>query len=260
MTWFKLDDGFHSHPKVLQAGNEAIGLYVRCGSYCAQHLTDGFVPAPVVLLYGSVELAEALVEARLWKPVKGGWQMHDYLTYNPSREKVTAERDAAAERQRRARERRAAEQHKRDGHAVTSTVTDTDSCHAVTHGEVTEDVTHTVTDPSQCPDPTRPDPKKRTTPTAPRERGTRIPEDFTPTPEMVAWARQECPDVDGRWATAKFIDHWASKPGKDGLKIDWAKTWRNWMRTEQERAHARRPRLQAVPTDPAITGRRRVQM
>lgn len=104
MPWFRLDDSFHSHPKVIAAGNEAVGLYVRCGTYVAQHLTDGFVGKPVVLLYGSDSLAARLVDAGLWHRARGGWNIHDYLDYNPSREAVEKERKAAAERQRRSRE------------------------------------------------------------------------------------------------------------------------------------------------------------
>ena len=104
MPWFRLDDSFHSHPKVIAAGNEAVGLYVRCGTYVAQHLTDGFVGKPVVLLYGSDSLAARLVDAGLWHRARGGWNIHDYLDYNPSREAVEKERKAAAERQRRRRD------------------------------------------------------------------------------------------------------------------------------------------------------------
>lgn len=103
MPWFRLDDSFHSHPKVIAAGNEAIGLYVRCGTHAAQHLTDGFVARETVALYGGGDLASKLVSARLWHRARGGWTIHDYLKYNPSREQVERERKAAAERQRRYR-------------------------------------------------------------------------------------------------------------------------------------------------------------
>lgn len=106
MPWFKLDDSFDSHPKVIAAGNEAAGLYVRCGTYCARHLTDGFVPEHVALLYGSRELADTLVRTKLWRRVRGGWRMPDYLAYNPSAQTVDKERAAKAERQRRWREGR----------------------------------------------------------------------------------------------------------------------------------------------------------
>src|SRR6476619_7621329 len=29
-----------------------------------------------------------LVEAGIWEPVKGGWQIHDYLEYQPSKEEI----------------------------------------------------------------------------------------------------------------------------------------------------------------------------
>ena len=109
MPWFRMDDSFHSHPKVIAAGNEAVGLYVRCGTYAAEHLTDGFVDREVVLLYGSTALAATLVRTRLWHRARGGWTIHDYLDYNPSREAVENERKQKAERQRRwleARKRR----------------------------------------------------------------------------------------------------------------------------------------------------------
>lgn len=158
MTWFKIDDGFHSHPKVLEAGNEAVGLYVRCGAYCAQHLTDGFVPTTVVLLYGSADLAGVLVRVHLWIPVTGGWRMNDYLTYNRSREHVQKDRADAAERQRRAREARALADQQKQGndeysHASSHTVT-IDDCHAVTD-PVTNGVSH---GPVTGPGVTRPRP------------------------------------------------------------------------------------------------------
>lgn len=104
MPWFRLDDSFHSHPKVVAAGNEAVGLFVRCGTYCAQHLTDGFIPEQVMLLYGSSELADALIRAKLVRRVRGGWRIPDYLDYNPSGQQVQQERKAKTERQRRWRE------------------------------------------------------------------------------------------------------------------------------------------------------------
>lgn len=121
MPWFRLDDSFHSHPKVIAAGNEAVGLYVRCGTYAAQHLTDGFVSKSIVTLYGAESLAARLVETGLWHRTRGGWNIHDYLDYNPSRETVEKERKAAAERQRRSRE---AKSSRRDT-AVTNAVSHT---------------------------------------------------------------------------------------------------------------------------------------
>jgi hypothetical protein len=66
-------------------------------------------------------------------------------------------------------------------------------------------------------------------------RGTRIPDPFVVTPEMVAWARESVPTVDGARETAKFVDHFTAKVGRDAVKLDWLATWRNWMRTAEER-------------------------
>jgi hypothetical protein len=79
------------------------------------------------------------------------------------------------------------------------------------------------------------------------KRGTRIPDDFAVTQAMVVWARRECPDVDGRYATAQFIDYWAAKAGKDAVKLDWPRTWQTWMRREQRDAVKRGPHLRSVP-------------
>ena len=35
MPWFIVDDSAHSHPKLIKAGNSAVGLWMRCGSYAA---------------------------------------------------------------------------------------------------------------------------------------------------------------------------------------------------------------------------------
>lgn len=72
-------------------------------------------------------------------------------------------------------------------------------------------------------------------------RGSRIPDDFVVTPEMVVWARENVPHVDGRIETAKFIDYWRSSSGARARKTDWVATWRNWMRTADERRGSNRP-------------------
>ena len=107
MPWAKIDDGFTDHPKVIEAGPLASWLYV-CGlTYCARLLTDGFVPTGQVRkladVDGAMELADKLVSVGLWTRVEGGFQIHDYLEYNPSAEKVKAERKAAQERMQRVR-------------------------------------------------------------------------------------------------------------------------------------------------------------
>lgn len=95
MTWFKVDDSFHSHPKVLAAEPAALGLWVVAGSWCGANLTDGLVPEHVLprLLPDAVSLARQLVACGLWRRAKGGYRFHDWAAYQPTREEATAVRD-----------------------------------------------------------------------------------------------------------------------------------------------------------------------
>ena len=66
-------------------------------------------------------------------------------------------------------------------------------------------------------------------------RGTRLPDDWKLPVEWGEWAMEEVPGLtraDVKKEAAKFRDHWHSKPGKDGVKLDWEATWRNWMRSD----------------------------
>lgn len=67
----------------------------------------------------------------------------------------------------------------------------------------------------------------------PATRGTRIPDDFTPTPGMIEWARAKTPDVPAS-EHDRFVDYWRSAPGAKAVKLDWEATWRNWMRRTQD--------------------------
>lgn len=107
MPWFKVDDGWWSHPKTLLLSDSAQALWVRAGSYSMKHLTDGGVPvAALPMLRARPKAAQELVSAGLWTRVGDGYQFHDWAIYQPSRGQVEADRAAAAERQRKARESR----------------------------------------------------------------------------------------------------------------------------------------------------------
>jgi hypothetical protein len=103
VSWFRCDDALGNHPKVMRLDDKllpAMGLWVMCGVYAAKHLTDGFVPRKVVRMYGGEKFAKDLERAGLFRPAEGGWVLHDYLDWNPSKEqvlKVRADRQAAGQ-------------------------------------------------------------------------------------------------------------------------------------------------------------------
>lgn len=112
MSWFKVDDSFHSHPKVLATEPAALGLWVVAAAWCSANLTDGFVPDYALsrLLTDAPTLAEKLAATGLWKRAKGGYRFHDWLDYNPTAKSVKAERESARERMQKLRAERKANQ------------------------------------------------------------------------------------------------------------------------------------------------------
>jgi len=64
----------------------------------------------------------------------------------------------------------------------------------------------------------------------PVRRGTRLSDDWQPSAEEIAWAREHEPEVDWRREADKFRDYWLGKPGHGAVKLDWSATWRNWLR------------------------------
>ncbi|MGW5316740.1 hypothetical protein [Nocardia thailandica] len=119
MTWFRVDDSFYDHPKVLEAGMPAIGLWTLAGAYCARHLTDGVITdRQIRSIGGTRKQAAKLVEVGLWTcddaPANARrYFFNDWREYQPSRADVTARRQGDAERKRAARAAKAAEQDKR---------------------------------------------------------------------------------------------------------------------------------------------------
>ena len=143
MGWIRIDDGLPEHPKFDQAGPLAGWLWLCGMGYCNRNLTDGRISKERVPLLSTVPKPEKealrLVEAGLWVDEGDAYRVNDYLTYQPSREKVLAERAAAAERKARSRGKS-----QRDS-GVTGGVTD-GVTHAGSHGG-----SHTT--------PTQPNPK-----------------------------------------------------------------------------------------------------
>ena len=107
MSWFRLDDGFHSHPKVRKAGNAAVGLWVRCATYSAEYGRDGHIPLDLARDFGKPTEIRSLIESRLWVPNGDGYLIRDYLEYNPTADQERARKAADAEKHRRWREAKA---------------------------------------------------------------------------------------------------------------------------------------------------------
>jgi hypothetical protein len=113
MTWARFDDGFPGHRKVRRLTDGAYRLHTTAICHCAHDLTDGRVTPEDVEDMPSIRQAEKriteLIFRDLWSVIPGGWMIHDYLDYNPSREQVMAERESARERKETWKAKRKAE-------------------------------------------------------------------------------------------------------------------------------------------------------
>lgn len=131
MSWVRIDDHLSEHPKFQMAGPLAGWLYICALQYASRNMTDGLVPfravptlvnfegvAVTVATIGTMAgvgddvdpyvLAGTLVDVGLWEQTERGFQIHDYLEFNPSKAEVLAQRQQNAARQASWQERRRA--------------------------------------------------------------------------------------------------------------------------------------------------------
>jgi hypothetical protein len=106
MSWFRVDDGFHTAPEAMAASAGAMRLWTLAGSWSARHGTDGFVPTDLIRLLddrhrNARRAADHAVSAGLWKPALGGWQ---FTVWNgPSASELDDRRDRDRDRKRHLR-------------------------------------------------------------------------------------------------------------------------------------------------------------
>jgi hypothetical protein len=109
MPWVKLDDHFADHPKILEAGPVAGFVFIAGLCYANRHLTNGFIPTTAVTSLvkrngvNVAQISQRLCSVGLWaettKKETRGYQIHDYLEFQPSRASVIKARKTNAKRQ-----------------------------------------------------------------------------------------------------------------------------------------------------------------
>lgn len=111
MSWVRLDDGAPGHRKIVGLSDAAFRLWIVGLTYCNQQANDGrFSAASARIMTGylaSPELGRSaiaeLCAAGLWAETADGYEVHDYLEYQPSQEERVSANKAAAERMRKMR-------------------------------------------------------------------------------------------------------------------------------------------------------------
>lgn len=150
MPWFRVDDDFHNHPKVVALRHsplygDCVGLWALAGSWCAHYLTDGFLPKSLVKTLGfRQKVADELVCAGLWERVEKGYRFHQWAERQPARSAVEQRRETTKQRVAAWRAKKQAEA--QGGNAVT------EESHAACNAEVTPAVRNAPV-PVPYPDP-----------------------------------------------------------------------------------------------------------
>lgn len=226
--WAKIDDHLWMHPKWINLPDSAKALWVSALSYCACYETDGHVPSKILSILCPNKrrdrVVSALVKSGLWEPINGGYVFHDWEHYQPTKARKDAERKDKRDRMRALR-----------AQSVTSNS-------RVTNSTVTSKL------PTPVPVPV-PEVAKATSvggasasaedaqPTKRRARKTRLPDDWTPTPEHEQTARRLHLDLESE--VEDFRNH-AQAQGR--LLVNWDAGFRSWLKKSAEYAQERQGR------------------
>lgn len=107
--WFKVDDGFCMNPKTAMLSNDATALWLRSGTWAAQQLTKGRVPANMIPMFRcSDDSVQELCDAGLWEydADKDEYVFHDWTDYQPDGDEVDAKRRKRSEAGKKGANRR----------------------------------------------------------------------------------------------------------------------------------------------------------
>jgi hypothetical protein len=68
------------------------------------------------------------------------------------------------------------------------------------------------------------------------KRATRLPADYRLSEHWLPQAHKLRPELSKEQIATSaqaFVSYWSSKPGREGLKLNWFSTWLNWVRKER---------------------------
>lgn len=135
MVWARLDDEMLDNPKIAKAGIYGFAMHVAGIIWCCRNLSDGRIPYARVTSLVTLDkvlidtcnplalpdrptsmggddgldpyiVADHLVECGLWTRTADGYDIHDFLDYNPSRAEIESKRLANARKQAKSRDKR----------------------------------------------------------------------------------------------------------------------------------------------------------
>jgi hypothetical protein len=231
MSWVKLDDGFAENTKIADLSDGAFRLHVKALCRCARAENDGKFSAKVASEMGSSKRIGELVDSGLWRIIPEGYEIKDYLHYNPSRAQLEAKRQATRERLKRYRND--------DGEPAGNAVPDEhDSntnaeCNAVTTPSPLPllDLSSGISDLSK-PDPDQPDRSRST-----REGGGRRRKSLVGLPDGFAFSAKHAAQAKSKgwpeWWVRNRVDRFCDlAKAKDWRYAEWDRAFYNFLASE----------------------------
>lgn len=223
--WFKVDDAFFSNPKTAMLSDGATALWLRSGSWSAQQLTGGFIPARMVPMFrGSDDSVRELCDVGLWErdDERDGYWFHDWSDYQPDVEEVDALRrkrsEAGKSGANRRWSRKTVDENGKNGK--------TDGkCHGKPMANAWQ--THGKPMANSCPVPVPvPDKKEKEEYSSSFSKETSADEYLeTGRPEADRQISRQYPNLDLTDAWGAFMQH---HHGETRTIADWTRLWKGW--------------------------------
>jgi len=211
---------FWTHPKVSRLSDAAFRAFVEANGHSRMRESDGLIEADDAEFLWRPDVLAELVTSHPSRPLMvrsdaGEYVLRDYAEHQftkADRDKLSVKRADAA---RIGAEKRAkAKQVPASAEQVLSNSEQTAAGIGIGK-EIRKE-----------------EPKSISTPAA---RGTRLTDSWQPSADLLAWARLERTDIDPVKESDNFRDYWIAQPGAKGVKADWDRTFKNWIRNARGR-------------------------
>ncbi len=106
-NYIRVDVDLPDHEKLDDLSDKAFRTLIELWCWCGRQLSDGFVRDAKWKTFGTRAARDELIAHRLADRTDGGYQMHDYLGHQRSREEVEAKRAQRSEAGRKSAAARA---------------------------------------------------------------------------------------------------------------------------------------------------------
>jgi len=225
MSIANIPGGWLFSSRMLRLPITARWSYVAALLWCHNEESDGFIRSDDLHVIPGFDMdcIPRLQDQDILVAVEGGWKLQPngeaWENSQSTKEQVDQARLRNRERQAKLRERR---------NGVTP--------------PVTTEVTNEVSNEGSKQNKTKPNQtslvvtKSGTETEKGPKRASRLPEGWQPPESTIRKMRERFPHLDLRSEHEKFCNYWLSKSGRDATKVDWARTWINWIITAAERS------------------------